>query len=237
MTYREEPGRLPAGILALLVHVLFFTLLVFGVTWQNREPAAVTVDLWDSLPAQPKAQPTPQPKPKRAEPERIKPPPKVVPEPRREVAKPDIALQKKDKQRQEKIRQEELQRQQQIQAEQIRQAEMQRQQQALQQQILAQQASMQARLVGEYKDRIMAKIKRFVIVPPDLAGNPQAEFDVVLLPGGDVLSVKLKRSSGLPAYDNSVERAIYKAQPLPLPPDPALFQDFRELHLKFRPNE
>jgi len=27
------------------------------------------------------------------------------------------------------------------------------------------------------------------------------------------------------------------AQPLPLPPDPALFSQFRELHLKFRPNE
>jgi colicin import membrane protein len=34
-----------------------------------------------------------------------------------------------------------------------------------------------------------------------------------------------------------VERAILRAQPLPLPPDPALFKDFRELNLIFRPKE
>ncbi|MGH8744288.1 MAG: TonB C-terminal domain-containing protein [Burkholderiales bacterium] len=45
------------------------------------------------------------------------------------------------------------------------------------------------------------------------------------------------KSSGVSAYDGSIERAIYKAQPLPLPPDPALFSKFRELELKFRPND
>jgi colicin import membrane protein len=66
-------------------------------------------------------------------------------------------------------------------------------------------------------------------------GNPEAEFDVIQLPGGEVLGAKLKRGSGNTAYDNAVERAILKAQPLPKPPDPALFT--RELNLTFRPQE
>ena len=74
-----------------------------------------------------------------------------------------------------------------------------------------------------------------MVMPPNIQGNPEAEFDVVLLPGGEVLSATLKRASGNAAYDSAVERAIQKAAPLPLPPDPAMFRDFRELNLKFRP--
>ena len=96
-------------------------------------------------------------------------------------------------------------------------------------------AAAQAKLVEEYKLRIKEKIKRFVIEPPNLPKTAQVEFDVVLLPGGDVLGVKLRKSSALAAYDSAVERAILKAQPLPLPPDPAMFKDFRELNLIFRP--
>jgi colicin import membrane protein len=59
----------------------------------------------------------------------------------------------------------------------------------------------------------------------------------VQIPGGEVLNVKLKRSSGNSAYDAAVERAIFKAQPLPPPPEPLRFGDFRELNLKFRPKE
>jgi colicin import membrane protein len=47
----------------------------------------------------------------------------------------------------------------------------------------------------------------------------------------------LVKSSGVAAYDNAVERAILKAQPLPVPSEPASFARFRNLHLKFRPND
>ena len=105
------------------------------------------------------------------------------------------------------------------------------------QKLAQQQASARDRLRNEYTERIKARIKRFVVMPPNIQGNPEAEFDVVLLPGGEVLSAKLKRASGNAAYDSAVERAIQKAAPLPLPPDPAMFRDFRELNLKFRPQE
>jgi colicin import membrane protein len=48
----------------------------------------------------------------------------------------------------------------------------------------------------------------------------------------------LTKSSGNEAYDSAVERAILKAQPLPLPPaEQNMFNKFRDLRLKFSPAE
>lgn len=98
-------------------------------------------------------------------------------------------------------------------------------------------ATAQTRATAEYVRLVSERIKRFVVLPPNLPGNPQAEFEVVQIPGGEVLNVRLKRSSGVPAYDAAVERAIRQAQPLPSPPAPLQFGDVRELNLKFRPKE
>ena len=73
------------------------------------------------------------------------------------------------------------------------------------------------------------------ILPQDLQGNPEAVFDVVQLPTGEVLSVKLAKSSGNKAYDEAVERAILKSSPLPLPEPRSLFD--RQLKLTFRPRD
>ena len=96
-------------------------------------------------------------------------------------------------------------------------------------------AAAQSRLadeMAEYKAKIMAKIRRNIVMPPDLPGNPAVEFDVTLLPGGDILEVKIRRTSGYPAFDNAVERGIFMSKPLPLPSDPALFVKFRNLNVK-----
>lgn len=86
--------------------------------------------------------------------------------------------------------------------------------------------------IDKYKAMIEAKIRSRIIMPPDLPGDPFAEFSVTLLPGGDVLTTTLRKSSGYVSFDEAVERAIYLAKPLPLPPDPALFNAFRNLDLK-----
>jgi len=246
--YPSRHEKVISGAFAFAMHLLFLALLVFGVTWQKRvEPQANIVDLWANLPspAPPQVEPPPQPEPK---PE-VKPPepPPVKPVAKPEVAKPDIAMKEKaekerraleEKQKEAKKREAEAkaaQKQQQAQEAEAR--RLAREQEDAQRRIAEQQASAQARLRNEYIERIRARIKRFVVMPPNLQGNPEAEFDVVLLPGGEVLSVKLKRASGNAAYDSAVERAIHKAAPLPLPPDPAMFRDFRELNLKFRPQE
>ena len=108
---------------------------------------------------------------------------------------------------------------------------------ALNRMMQARAASARSSLIDKYKAMIHNKIKRYVVVPPNLSGNPEAEFSVVLLPDGEVLRATLVRSSGSPVYDAAVERAILRASPLPLPPDASLFEQFRTLDLHFKPNE
>lgn len=256
---RRQPGQWKAGVLALLVHVLFLGLMVFSVSWQNQAPSGVQVELWSEVPApakvapapprKPEPKPTPKPEPK-PEPKPKPAPPEPKPEPK--PVKADIELKAKEEEK-KKRREEELkqQKEKQKQEEDKRKQEHEKKlQQEKQEALRQQQAQLEAenarkaeaatagqRLLDDYRGRIQAKIKRFIILPPDLAGNPQAEFDVTLMPTGDVLQLKLTRSSGSAAYDSAVERAVYKAQPLPLPPDPGQFGKFRELHLKFKPRE
>ncbi|MEQ1812833.1 MAG: cell envelope integrity protein TolA [Candidatus Nitrotoga sp.] len=90
-------------------------------------------------------------------------------------------------------------------------------------------------IVNDYKARILAKIKRKIKWPEE--GHITAVYEVTLLPDGSVLESKLVKSSGNPAYDRQTESAIELAQPLPLPPDQALFSQFRKIQLKFSPTE
>ena len=93
-------------------------------------------------------------------------------------------------------------------------------------------------LADDYRARISAKIRQRVILPPDMKGNPQAIYEVSLLPGGQVTQVHLLQSSGVLTYDAAVERAIMAAQPLPVPEDPELFHaTFKNFFLSFRPKE
>lgn len=91
--------------------------------------------------------------------------------------------------------------------------------------------------IDEYMARIRSQIRNEIRLPPGIEGNPQAVFEVKLLKSGTVASVKLFKSSGMAAYDRAVERAIEKAQPLPVPDDLDLFQQLRDLTLIFRPND
>ncbi len=247
--YPSRQEKVISGAFAFGLHLLFLALLVFGVTWQKRvEPQANIVDLWANLPAPapPKVE-LPPPKPELKLEVKPPAPPPVKPVAKPEIAKPDIALKEKaekerraleEKQKEAKRLEAEAKAAQKLQ--QAKEAEAQRlarEQDDAQRKIAEQQASAQARLRNEYIERIRSRIRRFVVLPPNIQGNPEAEFDVVLLPGGEVLSAKLKRASGNAAYDSAVERAIQKAAPLPLPPDPAMFREFRELNLKFRPQE
>ena len=93
--------------------------------------------------------------------------------------------------------------------------------------------------MDKYTRMIRERVRRFIVEPPNLQGNPEVEIELRILPGGDVLepSVRVRRSSGNPAYDQAVERAVMKASPLPVPSDPAIFNQLRELNLKVRPKE
>ena len=76
-----EPSRLPAFMLAVVVHAVLLGFLWFGISWQNNEPVAVEAEVWDmsvqtaaapELPPPPALEPTPQPEPQPA------PPPRAV---------------------------------------------------------------------------------------------------------------------------------------------------------------
>jgi TonB family protein len=90
------------------------------------------------------------------------------------------------------------------------------------------------RAVGDaYQNAIRTKVRGNLLRPPGLTGNPEAVFEVDQLPSGEVLAIRLKRSSGVPALDDAIERAIRRSSPLPLPEAKELFE--RTLELKFRP--
>jgi colicin import membrane protein len=49
----------------------------------------------------------------------------------------------------------------------------------------------------------------------NMANNPRAIFRIDQLPTGDIISVRMVKSSGVPAYDDAVKKAIDKSSPLP----------------------
>jgi colicin import membrane protein len=252
VVYETHNEKAISGALTLVMHILFFALLVFGVSWQKRQTDTIVAELWSNLPQPaPEAEP---PLPPKAEPEPPKPAPKVEAKPVPKVEpkpqpKAEIDLrEKKEKERKaksealaEKKKREEQERLETVKRQQAKEAAetkrlAQEQADALKK-LAAQQATAHAREVDKYRQAIAAKIKRFIVEPPNLQGNPEAELDIVVLPGGEVLDVRTRKASGQSAWDNAVERAIRRAQPLPLPSDPALMKEFRELNLKFRPKE
>jgi len=87
-----------------------------------------------------------------------------------------------------------------------------------------QRASSNKRGVAAYISKIKGKIRGNIVLPPNIQGNPTAVIEITQLPTGEVLGVKFKRSSGNPALDVAIERAIVKSSPLPKPDDQSLFQ-------------
>jgi colicin import membrane protein len=233
----DDPSGLVPAALSALVHLALLAVLVFGLHWQSRHPDAIQVELWSQLPEvqspPPKVEPKPEPK--------VEPKPEVKPRPEPKVeqkaAKPDIAVErekKADKKKKEEppLKFDTTQR--------IREqlAQEQRALQAREKQDIVKQFSQPAAPGAPdagYVDRIRSKIKSNVVLPSGINGNPEAIFDVVQIPSGDVIDVKLIKSSGYQLYDDAVERAIRKSSPLPKPDRPEQFQ--RELQLKFKPQE
>lgn len=254
-----------AGALAFAMHVLLLVLLVFSVNWQSKQiDTAVVVDLWRDLPAvaPPRAEAPPPPavKPEPPPPApkvEAKPPPKPEPAP---VAKPDIALKDKlEKERKlkeqsaaeakqrvaEKTREEAAEKKKSAEAEALKkkqtvEADAKRaaaEQEKMRAAEAAQRAAAGQKEIDKYMDGIRTKVKRFVLVPPSLQGNPEAEFTVTLLPGGEVLDVRLGKTSGNAAYDAAIESAIRKAQPFTVPAGDQFQQYFRRFNMVFRPNQ
>jgi colicin import membrane protein len=237
---RREPALGPSVALSAFTHAVLIAVLFLGVRFQSSPPSTVEVELWEPPPPPP-APVLEQPKP---------PPPVVVkPEPEPEVKKPQIALPEKPKPKpkpepkveakpkpkpdlafQKMLREQAAREQQQLATE-----ERERQERQMRELIARQQAAALQKALASWSDKIRGKVRGNIILPQEIPGNPEAIFDVALLPTGEVLTVRKRKSSGNPAYDDAVERAIMKSSPLPLPDDRSVFR--RDLELKFRPQD
>jgi colicin import membrane protein len=231
---QREPALLPSFVLAALVHLFLAAVMFLGVRWQSHPPETVVVELWEARPPPPAAvEEPPKPPPPKAEPEpppvqtpdiAVKAPPKPKPKPELKPApKKDVDFKKRLN--------EQLAQEQRAIDEQRREAE--RREAAARQQAIA--AAARDRALASWVDKIRAKIRGNIRLPNDMSGNPEAIFDVTQLPTGEVISIRLRKSSGHKGYDDAVERAILKSSPLPKPDQPNLFE--RQLELRFRPQD
>lgn len=92
-------------------------------------------------------------------------------------------------------------------------------------------AGLQARYVAE----IAARVERAWNRPPTARPGLHCTVLVTQVPGGTVTDVKLGACNGDSAVQQSITLAVYRASPLPAPPDPSLFE--RNLKLEFTPHD
>ena len=232
--------------------------------WDNlptAEPAKKPV------PPEPKPESVPEPKPKPLPPPpKPEPKPEPAPEPeadiqlkqeaqkRKEEEKKRLAAEKLKEEEKRKLEEKKRKEEEKRKVEEKRKQDQQRKLEELQKMIAdenkAQQQERQAAAtssaasaasageVDKYVGLISSKIRRNVNKQLCGPGKPELTFAIALMPTGDVIgSPRIIKSSGIAACDQAVERAILQAQPLPVPDQPDLFAQFRDLQLRFRPND
>jgi colicin import membrane protein len=89
---------------------------------------------------------------------------------------------------------------------------------------------------SRYIPIIQQKVDRNWTRPSGLKGL-NAGVRVRLTPNGEVISAKVVRSSGNPVFDRSVENAVLKASPLPIPRERGVNDKFRDIQFNFDPDE
>ncbi|MBL8476059.1 MAG: TonB C-terminal domain-containing protein [Methyloversatilis sp.] len=253
---RPEPGKWQSAVLAAGMHLLLGLFLFYSVRWQTSKPAAVQVELISSMPTveapvrpppppepvvekrpEPVVEPPPPPPPPKPdiafkEPPKPKPVPKVEPkpEPKAVEKKPDVKPPpdtRREIEAQDRMFKEAMARES---------AEQAKREASREADLIAQAAAEGARrnAANAWGDKISARIRSNIVLPPGATGNPEALVAIALLPDGSVVGEpRLKRSTGNPALDDAILRAIVKSSPLPKPDDPSVF--VRNLDLVFRP--
>jgi colicin import membrane protein len=88
---------------------------------------------------------------------------------------------------------------------------------------------------AQYIARLAARIQSAWIKPPSARAGLDCLVNITQVPGGEVTSVRVTTCNGDAQARESIENAVYRASPLPAPPDPALFE--RNLVIHFHPDE
>lgn len=90
-------------------------------------------------------------------------------------------------------------------------------------------------LSASYYAMLQARITRSWIKPPSASPGIDCRVEVTQVPGGEIVGARVTQCNGDAAVRQSIENAIYRASPLPDPPDPALFH--RVFTFEFKPDE
>ncbi len=254
----EKPLALRAGLMALFVHGVLLLLLFFSIHWKSVQPMQIaTVELWDHLPSQPMVSPAPFPEPeKKVE---VNPEPKIEPDPPTKI---DIQVKKnpvKPKPKSETKKNEIVKKTEPLKVEQKTDNELKKLQESLLKEdtqlnktekpknsppsevksnVAVQGSTTDNSEMAKYIGLITAQIKQHVNSQVCGNGKPELQLVINLMPTGYLIGKpKLSGSNASVACNDAVERAILESQPLPVPKQADLFSQFRELKLKFRPNE
>ncbi len=104
-------------------------------------------------------------------------------------------------------------------------------------------AEEKARTEAARREHDQSEINKYIKLIRTQIGNTfnyperglSCELLVTMVPGGDVVDAKVIRSSGNAVFDRQAEIAVRKASPLPVPDDPRLFRQLREIQFVFEP--
>lgn len=89
---------------------------------------------------------------------------------------------------------------------------------------------------ADFMTQIQAHVSSYWSYPSVVRPEDETEVKITLVPTGQVIQVVVVKASGNPAQDRSVEQAVRKASPLPVPKDIHVFEkSFRNFTIKFRP--
>lgn len=226
------------ALLTLLLHGLL--LYAVTVNWSTRTDAAVKpvvkprfieARLVELEQPKKKAKPKPKPKPAAAKPKQVASAPKPKPKPAAKPAPPKPEPEPEPKQEAPKPEPEPPQ------------PEI----SALDELALAMEAEDEAldalsddELTASYSALIARAVEDNWSRPPSARNNMEADLMIQLIPTGEVVSVKLARSSGNTAFDRSAINAVEKAARFPelQQLEPSLFEErFRRFRLKFKPED
>jgi colicin import membrane protein len=90
-------------------------------------------------------------------------------------------------------------------------------------------------LRDQYIAQLQSRIQRAWIRPPSAKVGLDCLVQVTQVPGGEVTSAQVTQCNGDSAARQSIENAVYRASPLPSPPDPALFM--KTFSFRFHPDQ
>ena len=93
----------------------------------------------------------------------------------------------------------------------------------------------QSGLVLQWAAAIQARVTSKWIRPMSARAGLECRVAVTQVQGGAVVAVKVLDCNADETVRQSIEAAVYRASPLPPPPDPSLFE--RNLELRFKPND